>query len=88
MSFNLREELQHPTTLWGKRYLSLVLFTIVVSVLFLFFKQSYYFFQAKVAKERLFFSIGFTLLPGLIWMSLNFLLLLHVYNSYATCTIY
>jgi uncharacterized membrane protein len=37
MSVNLRDELQHPTTLWGKRYLSLVLFTIVLSVLLLFF---------------------------------------------------
>ena len=37
MSVNLRDELQHPTTLWGKRYLSLLLFTIVLSVLFLFF---------------------------------------------------
>ena len=36
MSVNLRDELQHPTTLWRKRYLSLVLFTIVLSVLFLF----------------------------------------------------
>ena len=28
MSVNLRDELQHPTTLWGKRYLSLVLFDV------------------------------------------------------------
>ena len=32
MAVNLREELQHPTTPLGKQYLSLVLFTIVVSV--------------------------------------------------------
>ena len=36
MSINLREELQHPTTTLGKRYLTLVLFTIVLSVLFFF----------------------------------------------------
>ena len=37
MSISLREELQHPTTTLGKRYLTLVLATIVASVVFLFF---------------------------------------------------
>lgn len=52
MAVNLRDELQHPTTPLGKQYLSLVLFTIVVSVLFLFFSlelpQAFHYSQTWV----------------------------------------
>ena len=65
MSVNLRDELQHPTTLWGKRYLSLVLFTIVVSVLFLFFSlelpQAFHHSQTWVMWFELFFLVVFSI---------------------------
>ena len=65
MSVNLRDELQHPTTLWGKRYLSLVLFTIVLSVLFLFFSlelpQAFQHTQAWVMWFELFFLVVFSI---------------------------
>ena len=65
MSVNLRDELQHPTTLWGKRYLSLVLFTIVLSVLFLFFSlelpQAFQHTQTWVMWFELFFLVVFSI---------------------------
>ena len=65
MSANLRDELQHPTTLWGKRYLSLVLFTIVVSVLFLFFSlelpKAFHPSQTWVIWFELFFLVVFSI---------------------------
>ena len=65
MSVNLRDELQHPTTLWGKRYLSLVLFTIVVSVLFLFFSlelpKAFHPSQTWVIWFELFFLVVFSI---------------------------
>jgi hypothetical protein len=65
MSFNLREELQHPTTPLGKQYLSLVLLTIVVSVLFLFFSlelpQAFHHSQTWVMWFELFFLVVFSI---------------------------
>jgi hypothetical protein len=65
MSINLREELQHPTTTLGKRYLTLVLFTIVLSVLFLFFSlelpQAFHHSQTWVMWFELFFLVVFSI---------------------------
>ncbi len=63
MSISLREELQHPTTTLGKRYLTLVLATIVASVVFLFFSlelpKAFHYTQTWVMWVELFFFGGF-----------------------------
>ncbi len=65
MSISLRDELQHPTTRLGKQYLSLVLFTIVVSVLFLFFSlelpQAFHHSQSWVMWFELCFLVVFSI---------------------------
>lgn len=64
MSFNLREELQAPTTVLGKRYMLLLLCTIVASVFFLFFSlelpQAFHHTQTWVMWFELFFLVVFS----------------------------
>jgi hypothetical protein len=64
MSFNLREELQAPSTQLGKRYMLLVLATIVASVFFLFFSlelpQAFHHTQMWVMWFELFFLVVFS----------------------------
>ena len=64
MSISLREELQHPTTTLGKRYLTLVLATIVASVVFLFFSlelpKAFHYTQTWVMWVELFFLVVFS----------------------------
>ena len=64
MSFNLRQELQAPSTVLGKRYMLLLLCTIVASVFFLFFSlelpQAFHHSQTWVMWFELFFLVVFS----------------------------
>ncbi len=64
MSFNLRDELNAPTTVLGKRYMLLLLCTIVASVFFLFFSlelpQAFHHSNGWVVAFELFFLVLFS----------------------------
>ncbi len=64
MSFNLRQELQAPTTVLGKRYMLLLLCTIVASVFFLFFSlelpQAFHHTNSWVVAIELIFLVLFS----------------------------
>ncbi|MFM7699026.1 MAG: hypothetical protein ACKO5X_10365, partial [Limnohabitans sp.] len=65
MSINWREELQHPTTSLGKRYLTLLLITIVASVVFLFLSlelpKAFHYTQTWVMWVEMFFLVVFSI---------------------------
>ncbi len=64
MSFNLRDELNAPNTVLGKRYMLLLLCTIVASVFFLFFSlelpQAFHHTHGWVVAFELFFLVLFS----------------------------
>lgn len=64
MTFNLRDELNAPTTVLGKRYMLLLLCTIVASVFFLFFSlelpQAFHHSNGWVVAFELFFLVLFS----------------------------